>query len=227
MTTKVLSIGQKIELTRYFGRAMKEISGERRTYVSQLLDLREDDKLVIAMPMEGGKMVLLDVGDRYNMYFYTPAGLYCCIAQVSGRSRSGQVFMLEMECTSEIEKFQRRQFFRLNCIVDMTYRPADGEGQKKKGILIDISGGGVRFNAPEQYKGGEQLMIEFFLTISGKLEKFSTRVKVISSARVPNREKLYENRVEFMDIQENERESIVKYIFEEERRRRKREQSLR
>lgn len=227
MTTKVLSIGQKIELTRYSGRAMKEISGERRTYVSQLLDLKENDRLVIAMPMEGGRMVLLDVGDRYNMYFYTPAGLYYCIAQVSGRFRSGQVFMLEMECVSEIEKFQRRQFFRLNCIVDMTYQRADAEGEKNKGILIDISGGGVRFNAPEQYHAGEQLIIEFFLTISGKLEKFNTRVKVISSARVPNREKLYENRVEFTDIRENERESIVKYIFEEERRRRKREQSPR
>lgn len=227
MTTKGLSIGQKIELTRYAGRASQELNGKKQTYVSQLLDLKENNRLVIAMPMEGARMVLLDVGDRYNMYFYTPAGLYYCIAQVSGRSRSGSVFMLEMECVSEIEKFQRRQFFRLNCIVDMTYRRADGEDGKKNGILIDISGGGVRFNAPDKYKAGEQLIIEFALTVGGRLEKFETRAKVISSARIPNRETLYENRVEFTDMPEKERESIVKYIFEEERRRRKRESGLR
>ncbi len=120
MITKRLSIGQKVELTKYTGK-MKEMAGAR-TLVSQLLDEKEENKLVIAMPMEGGKMVLLDVGKRYNMFFYTTAGLYYCIAQVSGRYRSGQVYMLEMECASEIEKFQRRQFFRLNCIVDMDYR---------------------------------------------------------------------------------------------------------
>ncbi|MDE6874061.1 MAG: flagellar brake protein [Lachnospiraceae bacterium] len=225
MTTKGLSVGQKIELTRYTGK-LKEISGAR-TFVSQLLDQKEEGNLVIAMPMEGGKMVVFDVGDRYNMFFYTPAGLYYCIAQVSARYRSGALFMLEMECASEIEKFQRRQFFRLNCIVDVKYRRADAEEAMELGTIIDISGGGVRFNGGERYTAGDELFVEFFLTIGGKLEKFHMRVRVIASTPLPNRERLYENRVEFMDISEGDREAIVKYVFEEERRRRKRDSSMR
>ncbi len=226
MITKRLSIGQKVELTKYTGK-MKEMAGAR-TLVSQLLDEKEENKLVIAMPMEGGKMVLLDVGKRYNMFFYTTAGLYYCIAQVSGRYRSGQVYMLEMECASEIEKFQRRQFFRLNCIVDMDYRMIGQSSEEKKAAtIIDISGGGIRFNAEEGFEPGEELLVGFALTIGGRLEKFSIRVRVIASTRLPNREKTYENRVEFLDINEIDREAIVKYVFEEERRRRKKESSMR
>ncbi len=172
-------------------------------------------------------MVLLDVGKRYNMFFYTTAGLYYCIAQVSGRYRSGQVYMLEMECASEIEKFQRRQFFRLNCIVDMDYRMIGQSSEEKKvATIIDISGGGIRFNAEEGFEPGEELLVGFALTIGGRLEKFSIRVRVIASTRLPNREKTYENRVEFLDINEIDREAIVKYVFEEERRRRKKESSM-
>ena len=225
MITKRLSIGQKVELTKYTGK-MKEMAGAR-TLVSQLLDEKEENKLVIAMPMEGGKMVLLDVGKRYNMFFYTTAGLYYCIAQVSGRYRSGQVYMLEMDCASEIEKFQRRQFFRLNCIVDMDYRMIGQSSEEKKvATIIDISGGGIRFNAEEGFEPGEELLVGFALTIGGRLEKFSIRVRVIASTRLPNREKTYENRVEFLDINEIDREAIVKYVFEEERRRRKKESSM-
>lgn len=225
MTTKGLSVGQKIELTRYTGK-LKEIAGAK-TYVSQLLDEKEEGKLVIAMPMEGGKMVLFEVGERYNMFFYTPAGLYYCIAQVSARYRSGSLFLLEMECASEIEKFQRRQFFRLNCIVDLKYRKVEGEGGMNPGTIIDISGGGIRFNAGNRYTPGDELVVEFFLTIAGKLEKFLVRVRVIMSTALPNREKIYENRVEFLDITEPDREAIVKYVFEEERRRRKKESDMR
>lgn len=225
MTTKGLSVGQKIELTRYTGK-LKEIKGAK-TYVSQLLDEMEEGKLVIAMPMEGGKMVVFDVGDRYNMFFYTPAGLYYCIAQVSARSRSGALFLLEMECASEIERFQRRQFFRLNCIVDVKYRSADAESEMNPGTIIDISGGGLRFNAGDRYMAGDELLVEFFLTIAGKPQKFRIRVRVIASASLPNKERIYENRVEFMDITEGDREAIVKYVFEEERRRRKRDSDMR
>ncbi len=225
MTTKGLLIGQKIELTRYTGK-LKEIAGAK-TYVSQLLDQKEDSKLVIAMPMEGGKMVVFNVGDRYNMFFYTQAGLYYCIAQVSARYRSGALFMLEMECASDIERFQRRQFFRLNCIVDVKYRSVDAQTEMEPGTIIDISGGGIRFNAENSYTPGDELVVEFCLTIVGKLEKFRIRVRIIASTPLPNKERVYENRAEFLDINEANREAIVKYVFEEERRRRKKDSEMR
>ena len=47
--------------------------------------------------------------------------------------------------------------------------------------------------------------------------------KVLTVLPVPNRSGLYEHRVEFVSISNVERESIIRYIFLEERKRRKRE----
>lgn len=222
MIAKGLKIGQKIALTKYTGK-LKEIAGAK-TLVSQLMDVKDNDTLVIAMPMEE-KMVLLEVGERYNMFFHAKEELYYCIAQVSDRYRADQLFLAEMETASEIEKFQRRQFFRLNCIIDMHYRPMAREGELTEGIksatIVDISGGGARFNAAEAFAPGEELGISFMLLLGESEREFQLRARVIASADLKNRRKIYENRIEFTSISEAEREIIVKYVFEEERRRKK------
>ncbi|MDE7060138.1 MAG: flagellar brake protein [Lachnospiraceae bacterium] len=217
-----LTIGQKITLTKYTGK-LKEIAGAR-TLVGQLTEVKDDDTLVIAMPMEE-KMVFLDIGERYNMFFHAKEELYYCIAQVSDRYCLEQLFLAEMECASEIEKFQCRQFFRLNCIIDMYYRPMAREGELAEDIkaatIVDISGGGARFNAEEAFLPGEELGISFALLLGESKREFQLRAKVIASADLKNRKKIYENRVEFTNISEADREIIVKYVFEEERRRKR------
>ena len=47
--------------------------------------------------------------------------------------------------------------------------------------------------------------------------------KVLSSQKLENRENTYEHRVQYVDIDADVREEIIKYIFEEERKHRKRE----
>jgi c-di-GMP-binding flagellar brake protein YcgR len=225
MIARGLTIGQKIKLTKYTGK-LKEIAGAR-TLVSQLMEVKDDDTLVIAMPMEE-KMVFLEIGERYNLFFHAKEELYYCIAQVSDRYHLNQLFLAKMECASEIEKFQCRQFFRLNCIIDMHYRLMAQEGELEEGIkaatIVDISGGGARFNAGEALPPGEELGISFALLFGESKKEFQLRARVIASADLKNRKKICENRVEFTNISEAEREIIVKYVFEEERRR-KRESS--
>lgn len=160
------------------------------------------------------------------MYFYTPAGLYHCIGRVESRYHAGQLPVADIVFLSEMEKYQRRQFFRLNCILDMTYQTPDGEDQAKTGLIIDISGGGARFNSSEQYEPGEQLMMYFELPVAGQRKQMGIQARVISSERLVNKEKTFENRVEFFDIESNTRETIVKYVFEQERKRRKRESGM-
>ncbi len=226
MAGNALSIGQKIDITRYYGNPFQQV-GEEKSFASQLLEIRDELHIQVTMPMEGGKMVLLDVGERFNLYFYTVLGVYHCIAEVEGRSRTEQIYTVDLVFLSELERYQRRQFYRLNCVVDMAYETPEGVEREKlrSGIIIDISGGGVRFNSHKQFKLGDELVLYFRLQTKEETKDFALPSKVISSSPMKNKDVGYENRVEFKDISENDREDIVKYIFREERRRRKRERA--
>ncbi len=219
-----LSVGQKIEMTRY-RRTPFKLDGEGKTYVSQVTDIKDSSIIQIAMPMEGGKMVLLEPGETYNLYFYTARGLFHCVAQVESRYRSNQLYYADLVFVTELERYQRRQFYRLNCIVDMSCRLTEGDDALYSGVIIDISGGGLRFNSEKQFEPGAQLTAYFRLAAGEAEKNFALLSRFVSSSRLVNRESGYENRLEFLDINENAREAIVKYIFEVDRKRRKRERN--
>lgn len=222
MAEQTLRIGQKIEMTRYLGRAKVNDFGAN-SYVSKLLEIKDPSKVQIAMPFDGGKLMLLDLGDKYNLYFYTQYGLYHCVAQVDARFRQQQLYIADMVFVSELEKFQRRQYYRLQCLIEMQYKREGVEEEKKFGTSVDISGGGMRFNSTRQLTPGDTLSIDFMLPIAGNFQMFHLRGRVIASTMLINKDLKYENRVEFVEIDEKQREIIVRYIFEEERKRRKRE----
>ena len=106
----------------------------------------------------------------------------------------------------------------------------NSEGEKKtspqrfySGIALDISGGGVRFNSEQEAKPGDfiTLQIAFLSKEAYQLQKLFAKVLVVIP--VANKAGLYEHRVEFISISNDEREAIIRYIFLEERNRRKRE----
>lgn len=222
MIEKLLTIGSKIELRNYRSKTA-QVSSRERKYASQLMDVKGESKVTISMPTEGGRMVLLEVGERYEIFFYTKNGLYSCVAKVEARYRSKQLILADMVFLTALEKYQRRQYYRLNCILDTSYWLEEVPGVVKKGVIIDISGGGAKFNSAEAYEPGTMLRMKInlpsLLLKSGK----EVQAKVISSETLPNKEKMYENRVEFLDVEGDVREAIVKFIFEEERKRRRRD----
>ena len=90
------------------------------------------------------------------------------------------------------------------------------------GMIVDISGGGARFLSETQYDIGTFILFEFTLDIEGKPKEYSIIGRVVDSSMPPGRES-YENRIKFININDKDRESIIKYIFEEERKIRNRE----
>ena len=63
--------------------------------------------------------------------------------------------------------------------------------------------------------------MEFDNSLGSK--EFIIQALILSSNKMINRQGFYEHRVQFRDIPKEEREAIIKFIFEEERRQRKRE----
>ncbi len=222
MIDKLLTIGEKIELRPHESKGKTEDAEQARIFLSQLLDVVEESKIRIAMPTENGRLVILEEGNLYELVFFTEKGMYQCVARVEARYRTKQFIMAEMLFLSPLEKCQRRQYFRLNCILDMTYWEEENALQHKPGVIIDISGGGARFNSMQQHKPG--VIIQMHVDLPGiKMPPGKEiRAKIISSEELPNNKKI-ENRVEFLEMDKKIREGIVKYIFDEERKRRRRD----
>ncbi len=234
MLQEIISVGDRIEL--YKNSSQDMTSTRSRRYLSQVLDFKDNDKAVIAMPIENSRIIPLDIGDKYRLCFFTKLGLYQCYSVVEDRYRIGSIYMVVVRMISDLEKFQRRQYYRLDCIKQISYYTISqedyidkiklednvfGNANYKEAIMIDISGGGCKFNAQELIPIDSRVIIKFTLELSKGLTLFQLLGKIVYSCEVANHQKTYENRVEFLDIKEEERENIVKFIFDEERRRRR------
>lgn len=68
----IIRIGDKIDI-----RVLQEVEQAEKTdvtvktYKSKVLDFRSNGNMEIAMPMEAGKLVLLQLGVRYELVFFS------------------------------------------------------------------------------------------------------------------------------------------------------------
>lgn len=251
MVGDIVTIGDKLDLIA-LSFSMKTIEDEK-IYKSQVLDFISEDTLSILMPIEGGRVIPLTVGEKYSLCFYTKKGLYQCKSVITDRGRIDNVYVLTVQITSQLEKYQRRQFYRLEYLLEIKYRilsdmeisimnklrnnnyENDAEQQsfinsldalqkdRLSGTILDISGGGARFVSEQNHERGNMLEMSMEFDNSLGSKDFIIQALILSSNRMVNRQGFYEHRVQFRDISKEEREAIIKFIFEEERRQRKRE----
>jgi len=90
-----------------------------------------------------------------------------------------------------------------------------------KGVAVDISGGGMRFNTKQEHENPDYLELRFSLNIGSTTKEIVTPARVIRYAPVKNLLEMKEFRVEFVEIPTKQREDIVQYVFNEDRNRRK------
>lgn len=243
----LIETGTKLELKKIrHVETMEEIS-----YVSRFLYQKSADEAVIEMPVKEGLLVPLAPEDVFQVCFYTSKGLYQCQSQVVSRHYEDSLPVAVIRLRSEFEKLQRRQYYRMESLLQMEFCPVTenemeqlmlqkgelrNEPAKKgseesalrfySGMTLDISGGGVRFNSAHESRAGDvvAMRIAFLSEETQKLQPLFARVLTV--APVQNRSGLFEHRVEYVWISNSERESIIRYIFLEERKRRKRESGI-
>ncbi|MDE6675888.1 MAG: flagellar brake protein [Acetatifactor sp.] len=241
MISNFIEPGNKIEIQMVEPKQEKEKGQEApKTYVSQIQDILSENQLEIVMPMEQSKLILLPMDRDYNLVVYTGNGLFQCFAKVIDRYKSNNIYILVVEMTSNLRKYQRREYYRFSCVLEMNSRNLEEEEVRaieerdpysnlipglplKRSVIVDISGGGLRFLSTHPYEPGSLIYISYNLLVGGKMKEYELVGKVLSSNKMENRKGSYEHRVQYVDIDVDVREEIIKYIFEEERKHRKRE----
>ncbi len=236
MLSDYIRLGQRIELQAVTRVKQNEGAPSPRVYASKVYDILSDERLEITMPLEQGKLILLPVDDEYEMFFYGEHGLYECMAKIVDRYKSNNVFILVMELTTSLKKYQRREFYRHTCAMDMETRTLTEEENKApdkiqeqveepvafdQSILVDISGGGLRFVTVQKYERDSIVRCKFKLCRNGEWKEYEINGWVLDVKKVENRAGYYEHRVQYANIPKQTREEIIRYIFEEERKNQK------
>ncbi len=234
MISKYVGAGDKVELVmvEHVPGASEEAS--KRVYVSQINEIMSEDQLEILMPMEKTKLILLPVDAEYDMYIYSKNGLYQCFVRVVDRYKSNNMYLLVVELTSNLRKNQRREYYRFSCALEMNSRTLEAEEiealerQKpytlvsglplKRSVIVDISGGGIRFVSDQKYEVGSMIYCSYHLIFNGNRKLYEITGKVLEAKSVENRKDIYEHRVQYVNMPEDIREEIIRYIFQEERK---------
>ena len=236
MIKKFISPGAKVELKSTVSVVLPDGTEGVKTYKTTVHNVLDDGRLEIVMPMENTKLILLPIGGEYDVCFYSYGRMYRATVMIVDRQKANGIYTITAELTSGLHKYQRREYYRFNCVVEMKARQltereteifkrgytlvVSDEGMVQ-GVIVDISGGGARFVARTLFEEGSYLMIDFSLCIMEVERPFLLAAKVICSNEIENRPGEYENRLKFEFISSAEREEIIKYIFDEERKNRK------
>lgn len=92
-----------------------------------------------------------------------------------------------------------------------------------KSVILDISGGGIRFSLSTPLEEGTYFMAQFSLALEECTQQFNIVCKVINCTQSLDYADRYFARSKFIFDRMTEREKIVRFVFEEERRIRRRE----
>lgn len=229
-----LTLGCKVEFVKKYKRYKRADSADAEDilYTSKILEINEDG-IVCAMPISERRMVPLDSGERYEVYFYVRKSIYRADCSVIMRKKVESMYAVVIKPDTELKKFQRREYFRLQCTTGVVVRqmteeevqyyiregyfPPKFESEEDKCIIIDISGGGVRIFSKNTYEKGTNLAVTFPITVSGQNKLMKLVGNVVLSVPSPNDKTIYDNRVQFISIDKADRDDIIKFIFEQQR----------
>lgn len=235
--SKFIGPGNRIELQKV-RRIKDEEDSNRKVYASQLVDIISDDRIEIAMPMEKTKLILLPIDGEYDLCFFTPNGLYQCYARVVDRYKTNNMFLVQLDLTSNLRKHQRREYYRFSCALEMTSRPLEQEEVQaiekdsallasdllvpelplQRSVIADISGGGLRFVAEYAYEVDSLILCKYSLWMNGECKEYTLYGKVLAVKEVDKKPGFFEHRVQYVHMDKDNREEIIKYIFNEERK---------
>ena len=204
---------------------------DKREYVSKILRITDDEGLVIYTPSYNGIDLQLVDDKNYTLIFYVNDGLYKADVVLGDMYIEEGIEVVELDLMSDLEKYQRREYFRIDYYCDIEYKILEiynDEGNLErhngnwcKAKLFNISGGGMKFNSNEGIPNAKRVFLKFALGEGKNRNQYSCLANVVLISKKDVGKLIYEYRVSFSDIDESARENIIKFVFEEERKMRR------
>ena len=234
-----LKPGAKVDIRYLQSVANHGRSDDDDHYVSGIHDIEEDGTLELEMPMRGGKVVLVPMGIRYEFVFTMDKKLYKADADIVGRFRKGGFSLVRAKLVSPVEKFQRREYYRLDLMLPLDFISLDDrageltkmadirqliEGRSDlvvgSGTILNISGGGLRFMTDSDLDEIPYLFMRFAIEIGDQKRIIALIGQILAKDdNEDQKHRSYRVRILYKDTRCQD--LIIRFIFEQERRIRK------
>lgn len=192
-----------------------EVVADEKSYKALIIDI-EDDNIKINIPVRNDEYLMLYKDDKIEINSYLDDGkcfnYYC---NVISKGKDNNVIYYKLTLPYDVRRIQRRNFFRVNLLEEVTYKNITNKTEKeieelpyKSGIMIDLSGGGLKVKTKEKLKGNDIIVMRIKMTgIEVKLKGQIVRIE----ASIDNN---FLYGVKFLDITEMESDKIIRELFE-------------
>jgi len=206
MSKKILRVKLKIEVSR---------EGETDLYFSSIQDFREGS-LSVSLPYRRNKPLVLQVGDRVKITIPGDSEAFTFVSEVVGQ-RYDPIPLFDLALPERIERIQRRHFVRLPVNIDVFF--AEGEEAEEnltyfKAVTVDLSEGGMRIRASQNYPLETCLWVKFTLPVEDNPVEVFTKTRVVRTVvQFLDSGKFYETALEFIDLPGLRRDQIFAYVF--------------
>ncbi len=200
-------IGDRIEI-------IKLTSKSKKSYSSQVLNTTTEETFIISGPIHRQNLVMMHIDEKIKIsYTVENRGRYTFDAIILKRSYK-DIYQLEIQKISDIKRDQRRRFYRFDISI-----PVIKESIIKNEIKIeecrtkDISASGLKIYSNFKHRVGDIIRCKFQI----KDHIIDNKCKVVRVGKVDTFDYKYSLGIDFVKLSENDRDSIVKFIFLKER----------
>lgn len=175
-------------------------------------DIVDESLLKLFAPVQKGKNYPLRMGDGFNLitvFKYPTVDKYdilSCRCKIIDREKDGNISTITIQKTGEFQQIQRRNYFRLPLIKNLTLV----QDNKKYDMLSkDLSGNGFKGYIAKKLSAESDAILH--LDVETKVLKL--RTKIIECSPDPNHSYRYEIRGSFVNIKNTQLSELLKYIF--------------
>lgn len=196
-----------------------EILVDDKVYKSSIQDIGED-YIGISTAIANGKYAPLIRNEQITVIYYDENNLYGFNTSVIGR-RMDKIPIILLAMPKDIKKIQRRKFFRVSLLKNVEYLKVDQNISDStfnrliknleafnKGLIIDLSGGGLKLKTKEEVKVEDRFIIKIPLEYENVFV-ISDCIRVFRDINT----NLYVSGFSFFNIERNTQDKIIAYIF--------------
>lgn len=197
---------------------------KKTNFNSQILDIIDYNNFIISGPIHKSHIIPVRLDSTFEIiYFKEDKGRFSFKAVVTDRDVNG-IYKLKIRKVDETIKVQERDFYRLpiNINVLKTLSTLDGLEEKKieeNCVTKDISGGGMKLLC--NYTHSIKDVVDLKLNINESdiyTDGIVVRIKKSDSFGY-----IYEIGIKFTNLKTADRDNIIRFIFEQQRKKRRKE----
>ena len=205
--SKYLYVGKRVFIVR-----------DGIVFITSVRDVREENAVLLAMPVSRGAPVFIEDGAQIEVGFWETNGIFSYQAVVTQGIWTDTVRMYHVKPCSRLTKLQRRENYRLPVSCSVRIRIIDGDGGEFKTRTLNVSLGGVCIKSPRLYERGTKLTCFVDLEGKGTVEAAG---EVVHHSKLNTANEMYALGIQFTQCAPTELRRLARFMRAQEMKRRR------